>query len=96
MSGGYDDGYRRCPCFWGKTPGKLVSALADIVPSFHGLRILDAGCGEGKNAVFFAQRGAFVRAIDVSALAARGRSPIFTRRTESPRSDDLGSQRVSD
>jgi succinate dehydrogenase/fumarate reductase flavoprotein subunit len=29
-------------------------------------------------------------------LAARGRSPIFTRRTESPRSDDLGSQRVSD
>jgi SAM-dependent methyltransferase len=69
MSGGYDDGYRQCPCFWGKTPGKLVSALADIVPSFHGLRILDAGCGEGKNAVFFAQRGAFVRAVDVSTLA---------------------------
>jgi len=69
MAGGYDEGYRSCPCFWGKTPGKLVRALADLIPSFHGLHILDAGCGEGKNAVFFADRGAFVRAIDVSALA---------------------------
>jgi len=69
MAGGYDGGYRKCPCFWGKTPGKLVSALADLIPSFHGLQILDAGCGEGKNAVFFAQRGALVRAVDVSARA---------------------------
>jgi len=30
------------------------------------------------------------------SLAARGRSPIFTKRTESVRSDDLGSQILSD
>ena len=32
----------------------------------------------------------------VKSLAARGRSPIFTKRTESVRSGDLGSQIVSD
>ena len=69
MDGGYDDGYRRCPCFWGTTPGTLVRLLAHMVPSFEGFQILDAGCGEGKNAIFFAQRGAAVKAIDVSALA---------------------------
>jgi len=69
MNGGYDDGYRRSPCFWGTTPGSLVRLLADLVPSFEGFQILDAGCGEGKNAIFFAQRGAAVKAIDVSSLA---------------------------
>jgi len=69
MNGGYDNGYRRSPCFWGTTPGSLVRLLADLVPSFEGFQILDAGCGEGKNAIFFAQRGASVKAIDVSPLA---------------------------
>ena len=35
------------------------------------MRILDAGCGEGKNAVYLAGFSALVRAIDVSSLAIR-------------------------
>jgi len=35
------------------------------------MRILDAGCGEGKNAAYLAGLGALVRAIDVSPLAIR-------------------------
>jgi 2-polyprenyl-3-methyl-5-hydroxy-6-metoxy-1,4-benzoquinol methylase len=35
------------------------------------MQILDAGCGEGKNAVYLAGFSAFVRAIDVSPLAIR-------------------------
>ncbi len=69
MNGGYDYGYRRSPCFWGTTPGSLVRLLVDLVPSFVGLQILDAGCGEGKNAIYLAQLGAIVKAIDVSPLA---------------------------
>ncbi len=69
MSGGYDDGYRQCPCFWGTEPGSLVKQLLGMLDVSPGLRVLDVGCGEGKNAAPFAARGAKVRAIDVSSVA---------------------------
>jgi tellurite methyltransferase len=71
MNGGYDDGYRDCPCFWGTEPGSFVRLLQRYVPDFSGLSVLDAGCGEGKNAAFLARQGARVDAIDVSELAIR-------------------------
>jgi tellurite methyltransferase len=69
MNGGYDDGYQQCPCFWGIDPGSFVKLFSANVSSLRGLRILDAGCGEGKNSAFLASGGATVDAIDVSALA---------------------------
>jgi SAM-dependent methyltransferase len=69
MSGGYDEGYKACPCFWGREPGSLVKWFASVCPSVDGFRVLDAGCGEGKNAVYFARAGAQVRAIDISEAA---------------------------
>ena len=75
MNGGYDSGYQRCPCFWGRGPGRLVQHLAGFVSDFETLRVLDAGCGEGKNSHFLAMRGAHVRAIDISEAAiANGRN----------------------
>jgi len=68
-NGGYEHGYRSCRCFWGTEPGSLVIRLATLIDNFHGLSVLDAGCGEGKNAVFLARRGANVSAIDVSSTA---------------------------
>jgi 2-polyprenyl-3-methyl-5-hydroxy-6-metoxy-1,4-benzoquinol methylase len=68
--GGYDSGYRSSPCFWGREPGSLLPASLDFLPQdFAGLRVLDAGCGEGKNSVFFAKRGATVHAVDISPAA---------------------------
>jgi 2-polyprenyl-3-methyl-5-hydroxy-6-metoxy-1,4-benzoquinol methylase len=73
-NGGYEAGYRSCSCFWGREPGRLVRQLAQYRPSLQGAIVLDAGCGEGKNAAFLAQAGATVRAIDVSSHAiANGR-----------------------
>ncbi len=49
-----------------------------------GLKVLDAGCGEGKNAAFLAQQGAEVEAIDISDLAiqnARRQWPEMRRLT---------------
>ena len=69
IDGGYDAGYSACPCFWGSEPGSLVKRLAQIIPNFEGLRVLDAGCGEGKNSFFLASVGAAVDAYDISQLA---------------------------
>jgi tellurite methyltransferase len=69
-NGGYDEGYAACSCFWGREPGTLIKRLlgnSDIA----GLRVLDAGCGEGKNAHALAARAAKVTAVDCSSLALR-------------------------
>lgn len=68
MSGGYDKGYEVCPCFWGTDPGSLLKKLEHYTP-LENTHILDIGCGEGKNAVYCHQKGAAVRALDVSHFA---------------------------
>jgi tellurite methyltransferase len=68
-SGGYDEGYGACPCFWGREPGRLIKCLLERFTDFAGLSVLDAGCGEGKNAHALAARAAKVTAIDCSPLA---------------------------
>ena len=67
--GGYDDGYSSCDCFWGTQPGRLVRELKHYVSTFNNIQVLDAGCGEGKNAFWLAKQGANVLAIDVSVAA---------------------------
>ncbi len=68
MDGGYDSGYAACPCFWGREPGSLIKKLVEL-RAVRGLEVLDAGCGEGKNAAFLARHGAQVRAVEVSQRA---------------------------
>jgi 2-polyprenyl-3-methyl-5-hydroxy-6-metoxy-1,4-benzoquinol methylase len=67
-NGGYDAGYAACPCFWGRTPGSLVTNLLDGI-SVAGWRVLDAGCGEGKNSIHLASAGAEVVGVELSAAA---------------------------
>ena len=67
--GGYDDGYRTAPCFWGSQPGRLVQQLTSQLQGWSGLKVLDLGCGEGKNAMFIARLGAIVEAYDISPFA---------------------------
>jgi|ERR1041385_1386016 SAM-dependent methyltransferase len=69
INGGYEDGYRNCSCFWGTEPGSLIKKLDEFIATFNKLNVLDAGCGEGKNAVYLAGRGATVLAVDISATA---------------------------
>src|SRR5205809_7736595 len=49
----------------GRPNGRLVAEVADLTPG----RALDVGCGEGADAIWLAQRGWTVTAIDISDLA---------------------------
>jgi tellurite methyltransferase len=64
------------PSFWGVQPTSLVRELAESQP-VAGLRVLDVGCGEGRNAVYLAQRGAKVTAVDSSAAALSRATALF-------------------
>jgi tellurite methyltransferase len=74
--GGYDDGYKACPCFWGTSPGSLVRKFLEA-NGVEGLRVLDLGCGERKNAFAFAEKGATVVAVDCSERAIRNGQAAF-------------------
>ncbi len=72
--------YARTPnrYVWGTEASELAHQVSALLPP--GARVLDLGCGEGRDSVFFAQRGFDVTGIDVarSGLAkaerlARGR-----------------------
>jgi tellurite methyltransferase len=76
MTGGYDDGYKAVPCFWGRDPGSLVLQLASCT-QFAGMKVLDIGCGEGKNAAYLASHGATVDAVDVSGAAIQNGKTIW-------------------
>jgi len=69
MNGGYDDGYKACECFWGKQPGSLLNILAEHCADLTNKIALDAGCGEGKNAIHLTRGGASVDAFDISEVA---------------------------
>lgn len=78
QDGGYDAGYKKVPCFWGTAPGSLVQRFLSDHP-VRGMRVLDLGAGEGKNAAAFAAQGAFVEAVECSALAIANGKRAFPK-----------------
>jgi SAM-dependent methyltransferase len=65
----WDARYReRDGTMWsGRPNGRLVAEVAALAPG----RALDIGCGEGADAIWLAQRGWTVTAIDISEVAIR-------------------------
>lgn len=57
-------------CFWERKPASYVRLfLEKYVADVHDKTVLDIGAGEGKNAVYLANLGAHVTALDVSPIA---------------------------
>jgi len=86
--GGCDFRYQTQACAWGKQPDRIVPALADRLPAGEP-EVLDAGCGNGRNAVWLAEHGAAVHAVDVSTDALAGGDPQWreTKRVRFERAD---------
>lgn len=62
----YDKRYNREEYYWGLTPNRICYDVMKIIPPIKSYRVLDIGCGEGKDAVFLAKCGYRVTAFDIS------------------------------
>ena len=62
----YEKRYDREDYYWGLTPNVLCYDIMRIKPPVKPYRVLDIGCGEGKDSVFLARNGYNVTAFDAS------------------------------
>lgn len=62
----YDKRYETEEYYWGLLPNRICYEIMKILPPIKPYRVLDIGCGEGKDAVFLAKCGYAVTAFDIS------------------------------
>lgn len=62
----YNDKYNSEQYYWGVEPSDMCLKLLELMPPTKPLKVLDIGCGEGKDAVFLARCGYSVSAFDLS------------------------------
>lgn len=65
-SGQYGPRYSQDTYYWGLAPSNMCYEVMKLLPPTRPLRVLDIGCGEGKDAVFFARNGYNVTAFDIA------------------------------
>lgn len=66
MPADYDNRYSTDEYYWGLMPNSICYDIMKLIPPVKPYRVLDIGCGEGKDAVFFARCGYSVTAFDIS------------------------------
>ncbi|MDE6591487.1 MAG: helix-turn-helix domain-containing protein [Oscillospiraceae bacterium] len=62
----YESRYSSEGYYWGVKPSEMCYEVMRLMPPVRPLRLLDIGCGEGKDAVFFARNGYKVSAFDIT------------------------------
>ncbi len=62
----YENRYKTEDYYWGITPNSMCYEIMKLRPPVKPLKVLDIGCGEGKDAVFLAKNGYIVSAFDVA------------------------------
>jgi SAM-dependent methyltransferase len=66
----WDETYRRQPNIYGEAPSCLATELANLLRQRTSpVRVLDLGCGYGRDSLYFAQQGFEVVALDCSPAA---------------------------
>lgn len=63
----YEEIYREGGYYWGIMPNDLAFEVLKIKYPTRPLKLLEVGCGEGRDAVFFAKNGYQVTAFDLTA-----------------------------
>ncbi len=66
MANQYDKKYAQKDYYWGKQASPFCGKVLELLPPDEPRTLIDIGCGEGRNAVFFASVGYQVTAFDLS------------------------------
>ena len=67
----YEKWYEGDEYYWGLEPGSFLEDLINLCPPSEDKKVLDIGCGEGKDAVYMAQKGYDVTAFDLTENGIR-------------------------
>jgi len=67
----YEKWYEGDDYYWGIKPGDFLDELITLSPPSSKKKVLDIGCGEGKDAVYMAQKGYEVSAFDLTENGIR-------------------------
>ena len=67
----YEKWYEGDDYYWGTEPGSFLDELISLCPPSEGKKVLDIGCGEGKDAVYMAEKGYDVSAFDLTENGIR-------------------------
>ena len=67
----YEKWYEGDEYYWGLVPGDFLFELINLCPPTENTKVLDIGCGEGKDAVFMAEKGYDVTAFDLTENGIR-------------------------
>lgn len=62
----YETKYLQQEYYWGTAPSEMCYEVMKLKPPVRPWTVLDIGCGEGKDAVFFARNGYTVSAFDIA------------------------------
>jgi tellurite methyltransferase len=62
----YQDAYEADNFYWGLQPSDFCYEIIKNYPPDHHRKLLEIGCGEGKDALFFARNGYEVTAFDIA------------------------------
>ena len=67
----YESAYNSDEYYWGLEPAEFCDELIAICPPKEKTTVLDIGCGEGKDAVYFAKKGYIVDGFDITESGIR-------------------------
>ena len=76
----YEKWYEGSDYYWGLEPGDFLDELIELCPASPEKTVLDIGCGEGKDAVYMAQKGYSVTAFDLTENGIRKTNKLATDR----------------
>ncbi|TCS96983.1 methyltransferase domain-containing protein [Hazenella coriacea] len=62
----YEKNYRQASFYWGKEPNQLAKRFVEVAGNINGKTLIDLGCGEGRDSIYFAKQGGSVTGMDLA------------------------------
>lgn len=76
----YEKWYASDEYYWGTEPADFCDKLIKLQPATASTKVLDIGCGEGKDAVYFAEKGYSVTAFDLTSTGIEKTKKLTSQR----------------